>query len=65
MSHHKTAIIGAGPYGLSLAAHMRRCGLGYELFGLPLQSWSQFMPKGMLLKTEGFASNLWNSRRAA
>jgi FAD-dependent urate hydroxylase len=64
MSHHKTAIIGAGPYGLSLAAHMRRCGLGYELFGLPLQSWSQFMPKGMLLKTEGFASNLWNSRRA-
>jgi pyridine nucleotide-disulfide oxidoreductase len=64
MSHHEAAIIGAGPYGLSLAAHMRHRGLSYELFGLPMQSWSQFMPKGMLLKSEGFASNLWDSRRA-
>jgi cation diffusion facilitator CzcD-associated flavoprotein CzcO len=64
MSHYETAIIGAGPYGLSLAAHMRHRGLGYELFGRPIQSWGQFMPKGMLLKSEGFASNLWDSRRA-
>jgi hypothetical protein len=64
MSHHETAIIGAGPYGLSLAAHVRHRGLGYELFGLPMRSWNQFMPKGMLLKSEGFASNLWDSRCA-
>ena len=63
MSHYETAIIGAGPYGLSLAAHMRHRGLGYELFGRPMQSWSQLMPKGMLLKSEGFASNLWDLRR--
>jgi len=64
MSHHETAIIGSGPYGLSLAAHLRHHGLGYELFGQPMQSWSAFMPKGMLLKSEGFASNLWDPRRA-
>lgn len=64
MSHHETAIIGAGPYGLSLAAHLRHRGLSYELFGPPMQSWSAFMPKGMLLKSEAFASNLWDPRRA-
>jgi cation diffusion facilitator CzcD-associated flavoprotein CzcO len=64
MSHHETAIIGAGPYGLSLAAHLRHHGLSYELFGQPMQSWSDFMPKGMLLKSEGFASNLWDPQRA-
>src|SRR6266702_7767530 len=60
MSHLETAIIGAGPYGLSLAAHLRHNGLPFELFGQPMQSWSAFMPKGMMLKSEGFASNLWD-----
>ena len=64
MSHCDTAIIGAGPYGLSLAAHLRHRGLPYELFGRPMQSWAEFMPKGMLLKSEGFASNLWDPQRA-
>jgi cation diffusion facilitator CzcD-associated flavoprotein CzcO len=64
MSQHETAIIGAGPYGLSLAAHLRHHGLSYELFGQPMQSWSDFMPKGMLLKSEGFASNLWDPQHA-
>jgi hypothetical protein len=36
---------------------MHHRGLGYELFGLPMQSWCQFMPKGLLLKSEGFASD--------
>ena len=52
MSHHETAIIGSGPYGLSLAAHLRHYGVPHSLFGQPMQSWSNFMPKGMLLKSE-------------
>jgi len=64
MSHCETAIIGAGPYGLSLAAHLRHRGLPYEMFGRPMRSWAEFMPKGMLLKSEGFASNLWDPQRA-
>ena len=52
------AIIGAGPYGLSLAAHARAAGLNMRVFGKSLSTWRAHMPKGMLLKSDGFASNL-------
>ena len=52
------AIIGAGPYGLSLAAHLREAGVPFRIFGHPMQSWATQMPVGMLLKSDGFASNL-------
>lgn len=58
-----TVIVGAGPYGLSLAAHLRADGRPFELFGTPLESWRQFMPRGMVLKSERFASNLWDPHR--
>jgi len=63
MSAMGTAIIGAGPYGLSIAAHLRAAGLPFQLFGTPLESWRSFMPKGMVLKSERFASNLWDPAR--
>jgi thioredoxin reductase len=53
-----TAIIGAGPYGLSLAAHLAAAGREFRIFGSPLASWRAHMPKGMQLKSDGFASNL-------
>jgi cation diffusion facilitator CzcD-associated flavoprotein CzcO len=53
-----TAIIGAGPYGLSLAAHFRENGIPFRIFGRPMDSWSAHMPKGMMLKSDGFASNI-------
>ena len=52
------AIIGAGPYGLSLAACLRPHGQSVRIFGSPMRSWSHHMPQGMHLKSEGFASNL-------
>lgn len=58
-----TAIIGAGPYGLSIAAHLRAKGHSYHIFGTPMQSWRTFMPQGMILKSEPFASNLWDPDR--
>jgi FAD-dependent urate hydroxylase len=58
-----TAIIGAGPYGLSVAAHLRVAGVPHEIFGEPLESWRDFMPQGMVLKSEPFASNLWDPAR--
>jgi thioredoxin reductase len=54
----QTAIIGAGPYGLSLAAHLAAAGADFRIFGKPLTTWRDHMPKGMLLKSDGFASNL-------
>jgi thioredoxin reductase len=58
-----TVIVGAGPYGLSIAAHLRAGGAPFALFGTPLESWRRFMPKGMVLKSERFASNLWDPGR--
>ena len=52
------AIIGAGPYGLSLAAHLSDAGVDYRHFGVPMRLWRGAMPKGMYLKSQGFASNL-------
>lgn len=54
----EVAIIGAGPYGLSLAAHLRAAGVSVCQFGLPMQLWQASMPAGMFLKSQGFASNL-------
>lgn len=51
-------IVGAGPYGLSLAAWLRERGLDFRIMGSPMHSWLTAMPKGMLLKSAGFASSL-------
>jgi thioredoxin reductase len=53
-------IIGAGPYGLSIAAHLKACGVDFRIFGHPMRTWLAHMPKGMRLKSEGFASSLYD-----
>jgi hypothetical protein len=56
----EAVIIGAGPYGLSIAAHFRGIGIPFRIFGRTMDSWSSHMPKGMLLKSDGFASNIYD-----
>jgi len=56
----ETIIVGAGPYGLSLAAHLRSRRASFRIFGKPMDFWISHMPKGMFLKSEGFASNLYD-----
>lgn len=56
------AVIGAGPYGLSIGAYLRDCGVEHRIFGRPMDSWAAHMPKGMCLKSDGFASNLYDPR---
>lgn len=59
MSKQSTvAIVGAGPYGLSAAAHLAAAGIETRVFGRSMQTWRESMPKGMFLKSEGFASSL-------
>jgi thioredoxin reductase len=60
-----SVIVGAGPYGLSIAAHFRHSGIPYRIFGPPMESWLNHMPKGMFLKSDGFASNLYDPQGAA
>lgn len=56
----QVAVIGAGPYGLSIAAHLRKRGVEHRIFGRPMDNWRDHMPEGMLLKSDGFASNLYD-----
>lgn len=54
----EVAIVGAGPYGLSIASFLAARGVRFRVFGQPMIAWSHQMPKGMRLKSEGFASSL-------
>ena len=57
-------VVGAGPYGLSIAAHLRKRGLSFRIFGPPMDTWISHMPKGMCLKSDGFASDIYDPDRA-
>ena len=52
-------IVGAGPYGLSAAAHLRTItGLTVRVFGKPMSFWQCNMPKGMLLRSNWTATRI-------
>ena len=55
----EVAIVGAGPYGLSIAAHLLAKGISTRVFGSPMSVWREHMPNGMLLKSVGMAVNLY------
>jgi hypothetical protein len=56
----QVAIIGAGPYGLSVAAYLRARRIEFRIFGEPMSTWRKRMPAGMFLKSEGFACNIFD-----
>jgi lysine/ornithine N-monooxygenase len=60
LSKVPVAIIGAGPYGLSLAAHLAAQKIAHRIFGRPMQFWSQVAATGGLryLKSYCFGTNL-------
>ncbi len=58
------AIVGAGPYGVSIAAHLRAAGVDFRIFGSPISRWLRQMPKGMFLKSEWSASSLSDPARS-
>ena len=57
------AVVGAGPYGLSVAAHLRAAdGLDVRVFGPTMSFWQQRMPEGMLLRSPWDACHLSDPR---
>ncbi len=59
MIPYDVAVIGAGPYGLSAAAHLRAAnGLDIRVFGQPMSFWERHMPKWMLLRSPLAGSHL-------
>jgi len=63
MMNVENVIVGAGPYGLSIAAHFRANNIEALVVGRPMASWRDHMPAGMILKSETFASNLSDAQR--
>lgn len=59
MDRCDVAILGAGPYGLSVAAHLRQSKLiDVRLLGEPMSFWERHMPAGMLLRSPRVASHI-------
>ena len=57
-AQYDVVVVGAGPYGLSVAAHLLGKGLNVAIFGKPLKLWREHMPKGMYLRSHWWATNL-------
>jgi FAD-dependent urate hydroxylase len=59
MTNIDVTIVGAGPYGISAAAHLRTIeGLDVREFGEPMSFWDQNMPAGMLLRSNWTATQI-------
>jgi thioredoxin reductase len=56
-SNTTTVIIGAGPYGLSVAAHLKAHNIPTLIFGKPMEFWEK-MPAQMYLKSFWSAASL-------
>jgi thioredoxin reductase len=55
---YDVVVVGAGPYGLTTAAHLLGKGLKVAIFGKPLELWRERMPAGMLLRSHWWATSL-------
>src|SRR5689334_5981678 len=60
----QVAIVGAGPYGLSAAAHLRAARIETRVFGEAMEFWSKQMPEGMLVRSIWEASHISDPGRA-
>jgi FAD-dependent urate hydroxylase len=59
MQKFDAVIVGAGPYGLSAAVHLRTIsGLQVRVFGQPMSFWDRNMPTGMFLRSPWEASHI-------
>ena len=53
-------VIGAGPFGLSVAATLVRRGVPARVFGAPMQTWKTSMPSGLELRSAWDETSLWS-----
>ena len=58
MSVTDALIIGAGPFGLSISAHLRHLGVDHVIVGRTMDTWRSHMPAGMNLKSEPYGSTI-------
>ena len=56
MAMSDVLVIGAGPFGLSISAHLRHRGVEHTIVGRPMNTWREHMPLGLFLKSEPYGS---------
>jgi len=61
MTKLDVVIIGAGPYGLSAATHLKSAGMDVRVFGKSMDFWATKMPFGMVLRSPRIASTISDS----
>jgi cation diffusion facilitator CzcD-associated flavoprotein CzcO len=54
----EVAVVGAGPYGLSLGAHLNSVGIDTRVLGRAMSFWREHMPKGMKLRSPWAATHI-------
>src|SRR5437773_10917634 len=63
VARYDAVVVGAGPYGLSTAAHLLESGPAVAVFGKTAEMWHRHMPKGMFLRSHWSATSLSDPRR--
>jgi cation diffusion facilitator CzcD-associated flavoprotein CzcO len=56
-------VIGAGPFGLAVAAHLKSAKVVTRVFGEPMSFWQRHMPDGMRLRSPWAASYIADPQR--
>lgn len=52
MQRFRVVIVGAGPYGLSVAAFLQKLDVSYVVVGRPMEFWQSHMPESMFIRTK-------------
>ena len=63
MPAERVLVVGAGPFGLSISAHLHSLGVEHMIVGRPMDTWRAHMPLGMNLKSEFYASDISSPAR--